>query len=136
MTGYELVYLLGDQTSLLFTIFATYTTIIFAFVGAGYLFASKLTRGMASILVILYSSAAAFCCLIEYRLVVMLGAVFEHMRPKAAGGTSGLDWFPFWVFDDTQWSVPPLLFGAFVLAYLGGLVFFFHQRRVGLKAAA
>jgi hypothetical protein len=137
MSDYETMNLMLQQFSLLFTIFTTYATVVFAFLVAGHLIAHKLNRLMVAVLIVLFTLASLQCGMTSARGVGNSFAMIDHIRQAIATGRSSLGWVP--VFHANIVALQFTEFaglGLFVLAYAGALVFFFQQRRAGLKAVA
>jgi hypothetical protein len=130
MSDYETMNVMLQQFSLLFTIFATYATIVFAFLVVGYLVAQRLTRLTVAILIVLFTLATLQCAMTSARGVANSFAIVDHVRQAIAAGRSTLGWIP--VFHTNALALRVTEYtgmGLFILTYIGALVFFVQQHR-------
>ena len=138
MTDFELYYLVLENTSTAFSIFTTYLTIIFAFLVAGHLMGHKISTGMTVVMIALFSLASLICVMVAVRAAEGMAGLAGLISKAIADGQSNLSWMPYGSPNSRVAST--MLQTGFlvllVLAYIGALVFFFQQRRAGLKAAA
>jgi hypothetical protein len=138
MTDYEMYYLIIESASVAFTVFATYLTIIFAFLVVGYLVSHKLHASMVAIVVFLFSLASLLCTLVVVRASEGMIGLTSQVGRAIREGHSGLTWTPYGdpnsaiVNTVLTTGIPTLFF----LAYAGALIFFFHQRKTGLRGQA
>ena len=136
MTDYELVNLLLTQVQTMFEVLATYITVVSGFLVVGYLVAHKLHRSMVAVLVVLFSMASLACGLNARAMLGGASNTMAHVGEALAAGTSHVGWW-FGGAPSPAYSIVPLIIQSiFVVAYIGALLFFFLQRRAGLKAAA
>jgi len=137
MTDFEMSYLVLEQVSIAFTVLATYVSIVFAFLVAGYLVAHKLASSMVAILITLFTMISMMVAGIAVRAGRGISGLEEEIRRAVAEGRSSLSWNASALADSggsAMSTLIPLIFASIIIiAYIGALWFFFHQRQVGLK---
>ena len=130
MTDYEVLSLFNEMAANTQGAFMNFVAILSAFLIAGYLAAHRLSKTMTIIVIALFTVAAvqegAVMILHWGDQVGLLADIYSRETLSWHGATRGGPLLgPF--FD---WA-----FGITVIGgYIGALVFFFHQRRVGLKS--
>ena len=130
MTDYELVSLLIEFINTTWVIFATYVSIVFAFLVAGYFVSEKLAPKMISLVVSLYTLVALWSVFALNRNVVAIGAAADEIKRVLLEGDSTLDWVPVAATPDFLTPVIPILVtGLAIVAYAGSIFFFFYQRK-------
>jgi hypothetical protein len=130
MTDYEILSALNASISTLWTIFATYVSIVFAFLVAGYLTASELASRIVWVVVTVYTLVALWAIFGLNRTAASLIATsFEIKRAVLESGSS-LGWHPIVKTPDLFLRGVPILVTAIaVAAYVGSMVFFFYERK-------
>ena len=129
MTDYELLSIFIEFINTTWMIFATYVSIVFAFLIAGYLVARKLTPGIISLVVTLYTLVAVWSIFALNRNVVSISATAAELNRAVQEGDSSLGWLP--AIESAELMtvlVPALVTGLGIVAYLGSIFFFFYQR--------
>ena len=130
MSDYELYSGFAETWSVIWLIFATYLTVTFAFLVAGYLIANKLKPSMVTLLIVLYSLVSLWCSFAINRWVVTAVRMIREMKRLVANGESTLGWTTMVTTPDiATGAIPFVLLAITIGAYTGSLVFFFHQRR-------
>lgn len=130
MTDYEMLSILIEFASTIWTVFATYVSIVFAFLVVSYLVSSKLKPELISIVVALYTLVALWASWVLNRGSASLVALVAEMKRSIQDGTSSLGWHPAAATPDFLLAVIPVLVTLVaLLAYIGSLVFFYYQRK-------
>ncbi len=133
MSDYELADLFMGYTGALQSSFMNFVAVLFAFLIAGHLVAGKLQSGMVAIVV------GPFTILTLQQSITVLGyghdvaGLADQIWTQAAENPTSLGWHGT-ATPVLSSLVPILQFSAIVvgmLSYIGALVFFFNQRRVG-----
>ena len=134
MTDYELIYFFVEYVDGLQAAFMNYVAVLFAFLIAGYLVAAKLKSSMVSIVVGLFTLVV----LLQAAVIIGHGydtsALIGQITERAANPASGIDWHgaanpAAGVAGAAVLRFIPAV--VVILSYIGGLIFFFHQRHVG-----
>ncbi len=135
MTDYEMLSTVIEIVNALWAIFATYVSIVFAFLVASYLVADKLAPKIVSIVITLYTLVALWSVFGLNRIsATASGMAFEIKRAVLEAGSS-LGWHPIVGTPDQLFSAIPVFVTTVALvAYVGSIVFFFHQRKFHLTA--
>ena len=133
MSDYEMVSIFHENLSLIFTVLMSYVSIVSAYLVVGYLVSAKLQPVMVSIITSLFTLFSITLTFIMNRLASTFVGIGQEMRRAASDSTSSLGWHnvtsePEFLSAGAMFAFTALL----ILTYLGALVFFFHQRRVGL----
>ncbi len=131
MTDYELFSGFAEVWSVIWLIFATYLTVTFAFLVAGYFVSHNLKPAMVTIIVGLYSLVSLWCTFAINRWVTTAVSMIREVKRAVAEDQSTLGW-------TTMATTPEFVIGATPIvllvitvgAYAGAVIFFFHQRRV------
>jgi hypothetical protein len=130
VTDFEMVSVFTDLVSTLWTVFATYVSIIFAFLVVSYLASRTLQPVIVAIIVSLYTLVAAWAIWALNRSATLLVAVAGEMKRNVADGSSALDWHPAAQSPDFLIAVVPALVTIIaLLAYFGSLFFFYYERK-------
>lgn len=131
MTDYEMLSITVELVNTVWAIFATYVSIVFAFLVASYLVAQKLAPRIVSIVITLYTLVALWAVFGLNRTMASLSAAIGEIKRAVLANSSSLDWYPGASIPDVISSAFPILITIIaVIAYFGSLAFFFHQRRV------
>ena len=129
MTDYELLSIFIEFINTTWAIFATYVSIVFAFLVAGYLVSKKLSSTIVSIVVTLYTLVAFWSVFALNRNVIAIGATVAEINRAVQEGESSLGWVPGVAAADFMTPlIPALVTGLAVVAYVGSIFFFFYQR--------
>jgi len=136
MTDYEMIYTFNDYLNLVFTVLMGYVSIVSAFLIVGYLISSKLDSKMTSIVVGLYTIITIPMVFICQRLTDTFVSIVKEIRKAVNDGASSLGWHnittePEFLAQTIIIIIPIVM----ILAYMASLIFYFHQRRVGLKVS-
>ena len=132
MTDFELVSMLNDFINTTWFIFATYVSIVFAFLVVSYLASDKLAPRIVSIVIALYTLVALWAIWGLNRTSANLGASIAEIKQQVQAGASSLAWLPVASVPDFIVAAIPLVVTALaVIAYAGSIVFFVHQKRTG-----
>ena len=133
MTDYELImafleYLNAQQTTLM-----NYVAVLFAFLIAAYLIADKLQTGMVVIIVGLFTLVALPQVINATGVGGTALALAGQITARAAQDSSSIGWHP---AATALGSIGLPIYRTatiivIILSYIGGLIFFFHQRHVG-----
>ena len=135
MTDYEMASLFVENLEALQSVFTNYVAVLSGFLIAGYLIADKLESRMVVIVITLFT----LVMLQQGNLVVGLGhdsaSLLGQISLQASEASSNLGWHG----GATELGSGIigrgiLRFSALavlIFSYIGGLIFFFHQRRVG-----
>ena len=135
MTDYELVNLFQLHLTNVQTAVMNYVALLFAFLIAAYLIADKLESSMVFIVVGLFTLVV----LQQTGPIIGTGydfaAIAGQIATRAADDPTGLGWHGTATpFGATAVAVTRFTAGAVMfVSYIGGVFFFFHQRRVGRK---
>ena len=133
MTDYELVYIFTENLNSLQSAFMNYVGVLFAFLIAAYLVAAKLESSMVLIVVGLFTLIAFQQVAPVFGYGSTVGELGSQIAARAIEDPSSLSWHG----TAKPWGATALFITEFsetvvlVLSYIAGLVFFFHQRRVG-----
>ena len=132
MTDYEMIDIFFVNLNLLFTILMSYVSIVSAFLVVGYLVSAKLKPSMVSIIIGLFTLVSFVMTFALNRTAQTILDMAEEIRNAVHNGTSSLGW---WNITDPEILLqgPMITFTSImILAYIGAVIFFFHQRGVGL----
>lgn len=114
----------------IWTVFATYVSVVFAFLVVSYMVAGKLKPAIVSIIVALYTLVALWATWALNRGAASLTALVSEMKRNIAAGASSLSWHPATHTPDFLLTMIPVIVTFVVLlAYAGSLIFFCYQRR-------
>ena len=138
MSDFEIATLFVDYFTAVQSRLIDYVSVIAAFVIAGYILAAKLRLGMALILAAIFSAYSIDSILVIFHINNDLSGLQQIMASRVATGDSDL------VFHSGAREVAGSgggIFGTLRLfaaigAYLGAVVFFFYQRRLGIDPPA
>ena len=137
MTDFELVSVFMGLVSTLWSIFASYVSIVFAFLVVSYLASRTLKPVIVLIVVSLYTLVAVWAIWALNRNATTLVAVVGEMKRKVAEGNSSLDWHPAAQAPDFLLAVVPLLVTIIgLLAYFGSVFFLYYHRKYSETQAA
>ena len=129
MTDYELVSAMTDSLNLLWTIFATYVSIVFAFLVASYLVARKLAVGIVWLVLTLYSVVSVWAMFGLNRTTSTVIGLATEIKRMALDPGSTLGWHTAASTPDAVFSIIAAVNGSVgLIAYAGSIVFFFHRR--------
>ena len=132
MTDYELAMLFLEYYNTFQSQFINLVSVLFAFLVASYLVASKLKTIMVVVVIALYTSFFVDSVLVLYALHLDMLELQNVMKVRIAAGSTDL------LFHTGANSDVPLLETGFVISriiaigggYIGAILFFFHQRRL------
>ena len=132
MTDYELLTILIEFINIMWTIFATFVSIVFAFIVASHLVAKKLTSRVVSLVITLYTLIALWSVWGISLNSFALSATAGELKRRSVEDGSSLGWLPMLEMPDVMRSAIPFLITLLVfVVYVGSIIFFFYQRRVG-----
>lgn len=131
LTDYELISAFADAWSVVWLIFATYLTVTFAFLVAGYLVSHSLKPAMVTLIVGLYSLVSLWCTFGINRWVTTAVSMTREVQRAVAEDSSTLGWTTMATTPEFVTAVIPIMLLVIcVSAYAGAVIFFFHQRRL------
>ena len=131
MTDHELITIFIEFVNTTWTIFGTYVSIVFAFIVASHLAASRLTSKVASLVITLYTLVAAWSVWGISMNATSISATVGEMKRRLLDESSSLGWLPILGMPDYMLPVIPILITCLAaVVYIGSIVFFFHQRRI------
>lgn len=135
MTDYEMAYLFNDNINILITLLMSFSSVVFAFLVAGNIVAHKLKSSMVLLVIALFTIASSILIFLMNRFGNQFANIATLMREAVENGSSSLGWHPI-TYEPAV--LPLFLMVTFqtlmILLYIGALIFFFHQRREGLKS--
>ena len=130
MTDYELASLLIVTVDSLWQIFAIYVSIVFAFLIAAYVVSSKLAPKIVSIVITLYTLVALWSLFGLNRTSIATSSLAREMKRRALDPDSSLGWHPAATTPELVFeSIPTLITALALIAYVGSIIFFLHQRK-------
>ena len=131
MTDYELLSVFQEFINITWTIFATYVSIVFAFIVASYLVSSRLTPRVAALVITLYTLVAFWSVWGIRQNATGIAATVGEIKRGVLEGNSSLGWVPIVETSDAMLLMTPFLITLVSsVAYVGSIIFFFYQRRV------
>jgi len=131
MTDYELMSLVVEGINTLWAIFAIYVSIVFAFLVVSYLAASQLAAKIVTIVITLYTLVALWSFWGLNRTAATFAAIIAEIQRAVDEDGSSLGWYPGVSIPDFVLTVFPALITTIALvAYVGSIAFFFHQRKI------
>ncbi len=135
MTDYEMIYIFQENLNLIFTVLMSYVSIVSAFLVVGHLISAKLNVAMVSVVTGLFTLVSITMTFLMNRLTTTFIGIGGEMRKSVDEGTSSLGWHnityePEFLAQGAMVALTSLL----ILTYVGAIIFFFHQRRVGLQS--
>ena len=130
MTDYELLTIFIEFVNTTWTIFATYVSIVFAFIIASHLVASQLTPKVVSLVITLYTLVAIWSVWGISMNANSISATVGEMKRRLLVDSSSFGWLPILEMSEFVRTIIPFLITllAFVV-YVGSIAFFFSQRR-------
>ena len=130
MTDYELLTIFIEFVNTTWMIFATYVSIVFAFIVASHLVARQLTSRVVSLVITLYTLVAVWSVWGISMNAISISATAGEMKRRLLEDSSSLDWLTLITMPDFMASTIPFLITLLALVvYVGSIVFFFYQRR-------
>jgi len=137
MTDFELLSIFIAFTNTVWMIFATYVSIVFAFIVAAYLVARRLSGQVVHLIIALYSVVSLWSIWAIRQNAVAISATVEEMKRVVAENGSSLGWVPQLAIPESMIPVVPWLITLLaVVAYVGSVFFFFFQRRIGAPSGS
>jgi hypothetical protein len=129
VTDYEVLMAFSDIANSSQASYMNFVTIVFAFIVAGYFVSDKLSQKMASLLTILFTlvafQEAASTMLFTTDFLGLIPEIKSREGLQFHGAFSVSSFFPPMYIA--------LHFVTLILAYIGSIIFFYHQRHQGLK---
>ena len=129
MTDYEVLMAFTDIADSSQDSYMNFVSIVFGFIVAGYLVADKLSQKMTILITILFT----FVAFQEAMSAILFLTDYLGLIPEMQS-REGLQ---FHGAHDVGHFFPPVYIAihiaTLILAYVGSIIFFFHQRREGLK---
>ena len=130
MTDYELLTVTIEFINIVWAIFATYVSIVFAFIVASHLVAKKLTPRVVSLVITLYTLVAVWAVWGISMNVFAISATGAEMKRRLVEESSSLGWLPMLEMPDIMRSTIPFLITLLgIVVYAGSIIFFFNKRR-------
>jgi uncharacterized membrane protein YhaH (DUF805 family) len=130
MTDYELLTIFIEFVNTTWIIFATYVSIVFAFIVASHLVASQLTSREVSLVITLYTLVSIWSVWGISMNAISIAATSGEMKRRLLEDSSSLGWLHLLAMPDFMRSIMPFLITLLVVVvYVGSIVFFFCQRR-------
>ncbi len=140
MTDYELFSAFAEAWTLVWLIFATYLTVTFAFLVAGYLVSQSPKPAVATLVVGLYSLVAMWCTFGINRWVATAASMTREIQRAVAEDGSTLAWTTMATTPElVTGTIPRLLLVICVGAYAGAVILLFinvsskHEHSLGRK---
>ncbi|MGK0257049.1 MAG: hypothetical protein ACI96M_000477 [Candidatus Azotimanducaceae bacterium] len=131
MTDHELITIFIEFVNTTWTIFGTFVSIVFAFIVASYLAASRLTSKVVLLVITLYTLVAAWSVWGISMNANSISATVGEMKRRLLEESSSLGWLPILGLPDYMLPVIPILITCLAsVVYIGSIVFFFYQRRI------
>ena len=131
MTDYELLTVTIEFINIVWAIFATYVSIVFAFIVASHLVAKKLTPRVVSLVITLYTLVAVWAVWGISMNAFAISATSGELKRRLVEDGSSLGWLPLLEMSDSVRSTVPFLITLLVVVvYVGSIIFFFYQRQV------
>ena len=137
MSDFELVYLFKEHVEWLQSSTINFITALSAFLVASYLIADKLKLSMACIILTLFTLYSIELADTAFRIQAEINSLLTEIAVRSNESESSIGWHGARFMDGEspiqqfrQFLNPLLL----ILGYIGGLIFFFHQRHVGRRA--
>ena len=134
MSDYELITFFYEAVNSLQTAVMNYVAVLFAFLIAAYLISDKLESRMVAFIVALFTLVT----LQQVTPVIGFGhdcaSLVSQIVERAAADPSSLGWHGAATSLSDAIARPVLRFtpaAVVVFSYIGGLIFFFHQRHMG-----
>ena len=137
MTDFEIANLFTEYFALMQSQIINYASVLFAFLLAGYLIASKLQRVMATVIVVIFSAFAIDSLMTTWFLGIDVVELQLLMRELVASGSQELTFHAAARdgFNVNLYMITVVRVSTGVLAYFGAIWFFFYQRRLGVENA-
>jgi predicted membrane channel-forming protein YqfA (hemolysin III family) len=130
MTDYELLTVTIEFINIVWAIFATYVSIVFAFIVASHLVAKKLTPRVVSLVITLYTLVAVWAVWGISMNAFAISATGAEMKRRLVEESSSLGWLPMLEMPDIMRSTVPFLITLLgIVVYAGSIIFFFNRRR-------
>ena len=131
MSDYEILSAFIAFTNTLWMIFATYVSIVFAFIVAAYIVADRLTPKVVSLVITLYSLVSLWSVWAIGQNAGAVAATVNEMKRRVAEGNSTLGWVHQVSVPDYMLPIiPKVITSVAFVAYAGSIVFFFYQRKL------
>ena len=131
MSDYELIDLFTQVVDSLQVTVMNFVAMLFAFLIAAYLIADKLETRIVFIVVALFTLITLNLSINAFGFGTDLVGLARQVAERAAQDPSGLGWHGTATLSQALLAFLQFSPGAIViLSYLGGLIFFFHQRHV------
>lgn len=131
MTDYELLIAFVETGQTSQDAYMNFVSIVFGFIVAGYLVADKLSQKMVILITILFTVVAFQEALTAILFAHDQFGLIPEMQTRIGlqfHGSSSIGDYPADAIYVMFISTP-------VLAYVGSIIFFFHQRSMGLKTS-
>jgi hypothetical protein len=130
MTDYELLSVFVEFTSNAWAIFATYVSIVFAFIVASYLASRHLMPKVVSLVIALYTLVSFWAVWAINSQVNSISATAAEIKRVVQEDQSSLGWLPVVAVPDFMFPIIPILITSLAIAvYAGSIVFFFYHRK-------
>jgi hypothetical protein len=136
MTDFEMLTLLNGYIVSSVMMLMCFVGIVFGFLLVSHWIGDMIKSVMVGIIVALYTMASGFLILLVNRYAIANANLASVIKQAVAEGHSSLGWHPVVrepesTFAGTTVSMTTLM----LVTYVGGLAFFFYERRMGkLKA--
>ena len=132
MTDYEMMIGLTELINTVWIIFASYISILFAFLVASYLVASKLAPKIVTVVISLYTLVAVWVLFGINRTTSTIVGLASEIKHSVLESDSSLSWHSVTTIPDSLLAVLPVIITLVVAAaYVGSLFFFFYERKYG-----
>lgn len=133
MTDYEMYSAFSTSINMVGNNLFHFVIIVSGFLVISYCVAANLKSSMVGILVTLYTLAAGYFMLVVNRESMVAKGISEVIRTAVEENRSSLGWHPL-VRDSESffYGLTLSLTLLMIVAYIGTLVFFFHQRKIGM----
>ena len=133
MTDYNLMTSFIDMVGLLNQALLGYVSVLFAFLIAGYFIADKLKPSMIVLIIVLFTAVAGDLLGQVYFIQHDMGVITTEMALRVANNEFALPHLSMTYNPGIYFFITQGI--ATIGGYIGALIFFFHQRREGLKTS-
>ncbi len=129
MTDYNLISLFHTSVEISNQTLMDYISVLFAFLIAGYFIAHKLEPLMIMLVIVLFTIIEGRLMINMYFLSNDMSTLGALMALRAENGEFGVPGLMMSTPGDNYFITQAIVT---IGSYIGGLIFFFHQRRAGL----